>query len=299
MILITGASGKTGKAIVNALALKREPIRVFVHHPDQARAVVTLGAEQAVVGDLRDEEAVRRAMEGVRSVYHICPNVHPDEITIGQIAIASARWAGVAHFVYHSVLHSQSELMPHHGNKLQVEEMLFQSGLPYTILQPTVYMQNVLAGWQHMIELGVYAVPYPLETRLSLVDLEDVAEAAANVLTELGHTRATYELVGTRALAQVEVAETLTTCLGRPVRAERLNLEAWREEALASGMGDYQVDTLVKMFQYYAQYGLYGNSNILGWLIRRAPTNFMAFVERTMRERGLLAAPSVSERGWE
>jgi uncharacterized protein YbjT (DUF2867 family) len=290
MILITGASGKTGKAIIAALAAKREQVRAFVHHPDQARAVVEQGAVQAVVGDLHDESALRGAMEGVRAVYHICPNVSPDEVAIGQAAIAAALSVKLEHFVYHSVLHPQAEAMSHHWNKLRVEELLFQSGLPFTIVQPTAYMQNILAGWHFIVGQGIYAVPYPAETRLSLVDLEDVAAAVANILTEVGHTRAIYELVGTPGLQQSDVAETLSTSLNRPVRVEVLNHDTWRDQALAAGQGQYQVETLLKMFRYYEQYGMYGNPNVLAWLLRRAPQTLMGFMDRTIRERGLTPA---------
>ena len=81
--------------------------------------------------------------------------------------------------------------MTHHWNKLRVEETLFESGLSYTILQPASYMQNVLGGWQAIVEHGVYAAPYSVETRMSMVDLEDIAEATAVVLTEPGHLGAT------------------------------------------------------------------------------------------------------------
>jgi len=294
MILVTGASGKTGKAIIAALAAKREQVRAFVHHPDQARAVVEQGAAQAVVGDLRDEAALTSAMEGARSVYHICPNVSPEEIAIGQAAIAAARSAGVEHFAYHSVLHPQAEAMTHHWNKLRVEELLFASGLPFTIVQPTAYMQNILAGWKLITEQGIYAVPYPAETRLSLVDLEDVAAAVANILTEVGHTRAVYELVGTPGLQQSDVAQTLATSLNRPVRVERISIDTWREQAVAAGQGQYQVETLVKMFHYYEQYGMCGNANVLSWLLRRAPQTLIGFMERTVRERGLTPAGGAS-----
>ena len=92
--------------------------------------------------------------------------------------------------------------MPHHWAKLQTEEMLFASGFDLTILQPTAYMQNIVGAWRGITEDGMFRVPYPVETRLSLVDLEDVAEAAALVLTQDGHAGATYELVGTAPLSQ-------------------------------------------------------------------------------------------------
>ena len=285
MILITGAGGKTGRAVIKALAARGEAVRAFVHRAEQAAAVQVLGANEAVAGDMRDEAALRQAMRGARAVYHICPNVNPDETVIGKLAMAAARAAGVERFVFHSVLHPQAEAMPHHGNKLRVEEALFESGAPFTILQPTAYMQNVLAGWDSIVKQGVYAVPYPVETRLSLVDLDDVAEAAAIVLTEPGHAGATYELAGTEALTQVEVTEALSQNLGRPVRAEQQSIEGWEQRAREAGMGDYPRETLIKMFRYYERHGLVGNPKVLGWLLRRRPTTFAAFAERTARER--------------
>ena len=125
---------------------------------------------------MRDPQTIRKATEGVRAVYHICPNMLPDEVGIGETVIAAATSAGIERFVYHSVLHPQTEKMPHHWHKLRVEEMLIESGLPFTILQPTAYMQNLLVAWQAIYEQGVYAVPYTVGSRLSLVDLADVAE---------------------------------------------------------------------------------------------------------------------------
>ncbi len=285
MVLITGAGGKTGRAVIRALIARGEAVRAFVHRADQATAVKVLGANEAAVGDMRDEGALRQAMRGARAVYHICPNVNPDEAVLGKLAIAAARATGVERFVFHSVLHPQAKAMPHHWNKLRVEEALFELGMPFTILQPTAYMQNVLAGWDSIVKQGVYTAPYPVETRLSLVDLDDVAEAAALVLTEPGHAGATYELAGTEALTQVEVAEALSRQLGRPVSAEQQPIEAWEQRAREAGIDDYQRGTLIKMFRYYERHGLVGNPKVLGWLLRHLPTTFAAFAERTVRER--------------
>jgi uncharacterized protein YbjT (DUF2867 family) len=286
MILVTGAAGKTGRAIIRALVARDQAVRALIHRDEQAQLVKSLGAQEVIAGDMRDERTLRLATRGVRAVYHICPNVSPDEIPIGRAAISAAQEAGVEQFVFHSVLHPQTEAMMHHWNKLRVEEVLFESRLPYAILQPASYMQNVLAGWRAIVERGVYAVPYSVETRMSMVDLEDVAQAAAVVLTELGHLGATYELAGPDALTQTEVAEILSRQLRRPVHAEQITIEAWTRQAQALGMGAYQIETLVKMFRYYDRYGFWGNPRALTYLIGRAPTKFETFVERTMRERG-------------
>jgi uncharacterized protein YbjT (DUF2867 family) len=283
MILVNGAAGKTGRAVIRALSARGQRVRALVHRPEQVPVVAGLGAQEVVAGDMRVEATMERAVQGVRALYHICPNMSPDEVAIGGAAINAARAEGVQHFVYHSVLHPQTESMPHHWHKLRVEELLFESGLPYTILQPAAYMQNLLAYWDTIVEKGIYAVPYAVETRLGMVDLEDVAGAAATVLTEPGHEGATYELAGPDILSQIEVASILAEQLGQPVRAQAVPLDAWEQGARAAGVGDYQVETLVQMFRYYERHGFWGNPRVLHWLLGRPPVTFAAFVERVIR----------------
>lgn len=239
-----------------------------------------MGAQEVVVGDVASPETLAQGAFGARAIYHICPNMRPDELVIGQAVLAAAREAGVQTFVYHSVLHPQVEAMPHHWLKLRVEEALFESGLPFTILQPAAYMQNVLAQWPAITQAGLYAAPYAVETRLGLVDLEDVAEVAARVLTEPGHTGAIYELAGADVLSQTEVAAVLSARLGRPVRAEAIPPATWERGARAAGLSDYAVETLLKMFRYYERYGFWGNPRVLESLLGRPARTFDAFVAR-------------------
>src|SRR5215208_3270420 len=220
MILLTGASGKTGRALIKALS-NVESVCAWVHRQEHVSVAKSLGAEKVIVSDMRDEVAIRSAMQGVRAVYHICPNMSPDEAVIGKLVIREAGKAGVEHFVFHSVLHPQTEKMHHHWQKMRVEEMIFESGLPFTILQPAPYMQNLLAGWKGIVEDGVLHVPYSISSKFSFVDLEDVAEAAKIVLTEPNHLNATYELAGTLPMSHVEVAEIFAHVLNRDVRAEK------------------------------------------------------------------------------
>jgi uncharacterized protein YbjT (DUF2867 family) len=285
MILVTGAAGKTGRAVIQALVARGHSVRALVHRPEQARPLEALGAQESVSGDMRLPATLESAARGVQAIYHICPNVSPDEVKIGQFAIAAARKAGVQCFVFHSVLHPHVEAMPHHWYKLRVEEQLFASGLSYAILQPAAYMQNVLAHWDQVVEEGIYPVPYSVEARISLVDLEDVAEAAATVLTSPGHAGAIYELVGPEGLTQVEIARTLEAQLGRSVRAQQVPLGEWEERARNAGLGTYPVEALIRMFQYYDRHGFWGNPRVLGWLLGRPPVTFAGFVERTARER--------------
>jgi uncharacterized protein YbjT (DUF2867 family) len=280
VVLVTGAAGKTGLAVIGKFRELEIPVRALVHRRRHRQLLEGLGVEQVAEGDLTNRDAVGRAMSGVGSVYHICPNVHPEEIAIGRLLIEAARNADVEQFVFHSVLHPQIEAMPHHWAKLRVEELLFESGLVFTILQPAPYMQNLLGQWRSIVEEGVLPVPYGLGTRVAMIDLDDVAEAAVRVLTEARHENATYELCGPDLLDQKEIAAVLSQALGRSIRARVVALENWSERAVASGMSRYQVETLVSMFRCYERFGMAGGSAVLGWLLGRPPTSFAEFVHK-------------------
>lgn len=286
MILVTGAAGKTGQAVIQALAQRGQRVRALIRRPEQAQLVEEKGAAEAIVGDMQEPAVWALAVRGIRAIYHICPNMNPFEVRMGHLAIDAAQSAGVDHFVYHSVLHPQTESMPHHWLKLHVEERLFESGLPFTILQPTAYMQNVLPYWEYIIKKQIYRVPYPVNTYLSLVDLEDVATVASIVLTEPGHIGATYELAGPEVLTPTEMARILSRHLKRFIRAETLPLETWKQQARVVGIDGYQLETLIKMFRYYGNFGFWGNSNVLRWLLRRPPTTFSEFVKRVVAHHG-------------
>ncbi|MCO5185021.1 MAG: NmrA family NAD(P)-binding protein [Anaerolineae bacterium] len=267
MVLISGAGGKTGRAVTRALALRGVAVRAWVR-----RGMAVDGAAELIVGDMNDSADWQRALSNCDKLYHICPNMHEDEIEIGRKAITAAKNAGISHFVYHSVLHPQTQAMPHHWNKLLVEEMLLMSGLPFTILQPTAYVQNIRAQWQTIVADGDFAMPYPVTTRISLVDLCDVAAVAALVLTQSGHTGATYELVGSEPLTQVDVAALIGRVIGRNVIAREVPLSDWERNARAAGLNEYAINTLLAMFRFYADYGLIGSATALSRLLDRKPT---------------------------
>lgn len=283
MILLTGAAGKTGKAILNTLLPHGVRVRSLVRSNTQAEEIRSIGGKHVAFGDLRDNSALASAMEGVTSVYYIAPNMSPDELEIGRNLIRIARENGVTRFVYHSVLHPQVEAMPHHWQKLRMEEYLLESGMDYTILQPCAYMQNLLGSWQTIIKKGVYAVPYATSARISIVDLEDVAAAVEVVLTQRNHNGAIYELAGPEPLSQVEVAETIASQIDLPVEAVALDRGQWAENARANGLIESSITTLVKMFEYYEHHGLVGNSNVLEYLLKKPATRFSEFVQRILK----------------
>jgi NAD(P)H dehydrogenase (quinone) len=280
MILLTGAAGKTGQAIIHALKKHNEKIRALVRTPEQAACLSSIGGVESIIGDLRDKTALQKASNGCKTIYYICPNITPDEVQIGMDLLDVVRKVKLERIIYHSVLHPQIESMPHHWQKMRFEECLFESGINFTILQPCAYMQNLLSNWNEIVEKGIYSIPYATSSRLSIVDLEDIAEAASTVIRGKTHANAIYELAGPQALSQDEIASILSEILDIKVTAKSIERSVWAENARKTRLSETQIDTLIRMFEYYEKSGLVGNSNILEHLLGRPATTFRDFVKR-------------------
>lgn len=280
MILVTGASGKTGRTITEALSKKGFDIRAVVHKENQVSELKNVGAKEVIVADLLDGRTLDQTFMGITGIYHICPNMHPQELEIGQLMIQLAQKNHLKHFIYHSVLHPQVEAMPHHWNKMRVEDQLFRMKIPFTILQPAAYMQNVLGYLDKMLKTGVYRIPYSTSSRSSMIDLNDLAEVVVKVFSESGHENAIYELSSSEKLSALDVASTVASVTGKLILAETLDRSIWENDAHKAGLSDYAVNTLLKMFEYYEENDFIGNPNQLTWLLGRKPTTFEQFFRR-------------------
>jgi uncharacterized protein YbjT (DUF2867 family) len=286
VILVTGAAGQTGQALLWALAARGAAPRALVSREASVQAVLAAGAAQAVVGNLRSEGDVARALEGCDRLYHICPVMSDAELEIGRNVIRAAQAQGVRQFAFHSLVHAQCEGLLHHRDKRHVEEALIESPLPYTILKPTMYMQNMLWEWERILAEGVYRLPYSEHARMGLVDLLDVADAAARMLTEPGWTGGEFELCSGDCLTRVQMAQAIAAAIGRPVRAESYGIEEWKPIG-ARTRTPFQVERVARMFEHYDRHGLSGgNGRVLEMVLGRPPTRYAGFVQRIARERG-------------
>lgn len=269
-VAVSGAAGKTGLAVIRACTARGLAVTALVRRADQRPAALAAGAVRAVVVDLGDPARVRAAVGGHEAMYHLAPNMHPDEVELARVAVEAAWPCGVRRFVLHSVLAPYLPAMPHHLRKAESERVLRDSALSWTILQPASYAQNVVV--EQVRRSGVLAVPYRTTAPFTPVDLADVAEAAAVVLTEPGHHHASYELAGPAVLDTVAMAACLTTVLGRDVQARQQSVEEW--SAAAQGLNEQARHDLLAMFDYYDGHGLVGNPRVLAGLLGREPTAF-------------------------
>lgn len=275
-VLVTGAGGKTGRAVIAALARRGVAARAFVRTPDRVADLLEASHldVDVAVGDQREAADLVAALDGVSATYAIAPNVSPDEIAMGRAIVAACRETQVPRLVFHSVVHPQLTAMPHHADKGRVEEELVGSGLDWTILQPNAYLQN-LAGYLDALRGGRYEVPYATDSALAMVDLGDVAEVAARCLTDRVGVHATFELSGPAEVTPTDVARVAGDLLDREVTAARLDPDAWATTAGAD-LPDGTRTRLLAMFRDYDAHGSPGDPTVLTALLGRPPRDLRA-----------------------
>ncbi|MFE1547745.1 NAD(P)H-binding protein [Streptomyces sp. NPDC058718] len=209
MILVTGATGNIGSALLKELhAYGAGPLRGLTR--DAARAVFPEGVE-VVEGDFAEPASLKPALEGVRSLF-LVSRLGPDADVL-----RAARQAGVEHVVLVSSITVQSH--PHLGpaaENLAVEQLLKESGMVWTILRPTQFASNALMWAASIRERESVRAPYA-DTALPTIHPADIASVARVALTEPGHQGRTYALTGPEPVSARQQTEAIAEALGRDV----------------------------------------------------------------------------------
>ncbi len=286
MILVTAANGRTGRSMVAALANRDVPVSVFIRDPSQWAELKALGASAYAVGDLGDRNSIARALKGVERLVFIGPPMHPEEVTFVDNFLVAAEQAALQHFIYYSVMHPLRRDVRHHRLKLDAEQHIVESGLPYSIVQPMRYMQHLEAIWKVVTTQGVHPMPFNVDVTFNVADLADLTEATAAVATGSDYLYGTYELAGPEALSQNDMARIIGDVLGREVRAEQVPLATLKERASAAGLSADRVAQMVNMNRHYDAHGFKGNPAILKMILGREPTRFSEYVTRLAGQQG-------------
>lgn len=279
-VLVTGSHGRTGRPVVKALADRGASVKAFVRDAAQEAEMKALGASSIAVGDMDAPKTIRPALEGCDAIVHIGPPMHPDEKTMTGHFVEAAKDAGVSRFIYYSVMHPLRREVRHHRLKLDTEEMLIESGLPYSIVQPMRYMQHLDAIWTKVMNDGVHAMPFNTHVKFNVVDLLDLAEATARVTLDDGWLYGTFELAGPQALSQTDMAEIISKVTDKPVTAAQVPIEAMQEKARAGGASDDRIEQMTIMNDHYDAYGFLGNPRILELILERDANTFEDYVRR-------------------
>ena len=240
-VLVTGATGNVGSAVVHELSRRGVSVRAFVRDP-----LATLPAEvEIVTGDFEDQASIRDALTGVDRVF-LSSGDGPRKVAHETAVIDAA--VGAELIVKASTLAAEvgSPLAPLHWNAVG-EEHLRRSGRPWVILASSFYMTNVLAAAAPVRSQGVLPAPAG-DGRVAMIDPRDVGAVAAAVLAGSGHEGRTYRLTGPAAIGYAEVAAAIAAAIGSDVSYVDVPPEAARKEMIASAMPDWLVDHLDRIF---------------------------------------------------
>jgi uncharacterized protein YbjT (DUF2867 family) len=217
-ILVTGATGRVGRLVVQQLVKRGADVRVLARDPSKADFPTPV---QVVKGDLLDIDSLRSALTGVSALF-LLNAVGADEFTQALIALNVACESGVERLVYLSVIHSDRLVnVPHFAVKSGAEQMIEQAGFSATILRPAYFIDNELTIKDVILNYGVY--PMPIGSKgLAMVDARDIAEVAAIELIRREQAPGklpieTINLVGPDTLTSSDVAGIWSDVLGRTV----------------------------------------------------------------------------------
>jgi uncharacterized protein YbjT (DUF2867 family) len=213
--LVTGATGAVGSHLMRVLIERGHNPRAFAR--DRAAAIRIHGPDvDLAVGDYADPDSLTAALNGVDQVFLTCANL-PPQVEWETAVIDAAAAAGVRRIVKLSALGAEIgspvAFFDAHG---RIEEYLRASGPPTVLLQPAFMMSNLLAGAEGIRQAGALFLP-GAGAKVAMIDPRDVAEVAAEVLTGDGHDGRTYQLTGPEAVTFDDVAEHLSTVVGRRI----------------------------------------------------------------------------------
>lgn len=277
MILVTGATGTVGSEVVRQLRAAGVPVRAGVRSPQKATEAQKLGAE-VVALDFDRPETFAAALRGVTKVFLLTAPASFDD-TSEKRFIAAMQAAGVGHVVKLSVWDAPAEGYQIARWHRASERLLEASGLAYTFLRPSGFMQNLPNFLGAAIkQQGAFALPMA-QAAVGHIDVRDIAAVAVKTLTEGGHEGKGYNLSGPAALTYGQVAEQLSALLGKPVQYHAVSPEAWKAQMLGYGMPEPAVDPMVDLYRYYVAGGSADTSSAVADITGRPATPLAQFLK--------------------
>lgn len=277
MILVTGATGNNGKELVRQLVAAGQRVRALVRSARDAASLNGPNIELAM-SDFEHHETLEAALRGVDQAFLLTP-VAERFVQWQTDFIKAAQSTRVKHLVKFSGMgadaQSQSELLRLHN---QTDEILRGSGVPFTILQPNSFYQNMLMSAATIKSQGKFYLPLKRALQ-STVDIRDICAVAVKTFTTSGHEGKTYVITGPQALTCQQVAETLSSVLGRKAEYVDVPLSAATDGMRQSGMPEWNVRVVGELLDYFASGAAADVADTVPRLLGRPAISFEQFVK--------------------
>jgi len=281
MILITGASGTVGKAVLQEVSRKQSKSRAMFRSKEEA-AKVPSGC-QPVLADFSDKPSLRKALDGVTAVFLVCAPI-PQLVALESNVLDVCMETGVHHVVLNSALGAGDFPKSFPSWHRKVEDKLKSTGISFTILRPNGFLQNIVAYNAPSIRAQGAFYASMSDAQVSYLDVGDIAAAAAKALHAGAHAGKTYELHGPEAISNRELAKRISRIAGRTVNYVDIPESAQREAMLGLGMPEWQVTALLDLQQYYKLGGGAKTDSLLKSLIERDPVTLDQYLSANARE---------------
>ncbi|WP_138494445.1 SDR family oxidoreductase [Paenibacillus pinistramenti] len=243
-ILVTGATGNIGLYAAKWLQEKGRVVKAAVTRPERAKAIIGPGIE-AVRFDFLNPETYRDALAGTDRILLIRPPAlnKPEQL---YPFIDAARSEGILHIVFVSLLGAERNPFPPHH---RIEKYIRQSGIGYTFLRPSFFMQNLTGP--HRMDIKEHSdILIPAgHAKVSFIDTRDIGEAAARILIEPErHNGRSYSLTGPEALTYSDAAHIFSEVLGRRITYSNPSLSKFRKAMLSRGLPKGYVNVMAVLY---------------------------------------------------
>lgn len=247
-VLVTGATGNTGSLLVPALLRESIDVRIFVKDYAKAKPLQDLGAE-VITGDLDIPETILPAVNNVDKIYLLTWN-GKTQLQQAENVLNAAKEAGNPHIIRHSMWGPENSRIIKQG--YQIEQMIKSSGLPWTLLKPTFYMQNTMMAAQTISSDGV--IYWDMEDgHLGMIDLRDIAEAAFKVITNEGHEGKSYILTGPEAISFSDIARIFSKVLDKEVKYVNVPGDASFQAMTGMGVPEWIAKGYVELSEGFSE----------------------------------------------
>jgi len=271
--LITCAAGTVGRKVVKLLEAKGHRVLAGVHRLEQASQLGT-ARTHIVPLDFSNPHEIDAAVEGVNQVCLIMPHTNR-QFEWASLVIDKAKEAGVKRIVRLSGLAAAMGPDVHVGRWMKmIEHYLADSGMEWTIVRPGPFMQNFLnlyprQGRQYWLPVG--------NGRICHIDVDDVAEILAKVLTEEGHNHKTYTITGNQALSMMESACLLAQTDHTDVAYNPIPEKHARARLKQSGKPEWLIDVLMQLFTAFESGAASLSVDTVEKMLGRPPVSFEQF----------------------
>jgi uncharacterized protein YbjT (DUF2867 family) len=283
MILITGASGNVGKAVLREAIRNGGDVRAM-YRSDKDAANAPSGCT-TVIADYSDKLSLRVAVQGVDVAYVVCSPI-PQLVEFESNMLDACKESGVKHIVLNSALGAGDYTKSFPSWHRKVEDKLKATGMSYTILRPNGFLQNIATYNASSIRAQGAFYAAMGDAKVRYLDVSDIAIVAVKALQGGSHAGKTYELNGPEAISSAELARRISRVAGRTVNFVDIPESAQRDAMLGLGMPEWQVTAILELQQYYKMGGGAKTDGLLKFLIGRDPVTLDQYLDANAGEFG-------------